>query len=519
VHYQDGIEDVYGGSLALLTDLYQLTMACGYWKTGTSEREAVFHLTFRRPPFAGGYVIAAGIAPALAFLRRLRFESDDLAFLAGVVDAEGAPLFPPGFLDYLRALEFRCTVDAVPEGSVVFAHEPLIRVRGPILQAQLVETALLTLVNFQSLIATKAARVCQAARGAPVLEFGLRRAHGIDGGLGASRAAYIGGVAATSNVLAGKLFGIPVKGTHAHSWVMFHGDDLAAFRAYAGALPGNCTFLVDTYDTLDGVRHAIAVGGELRARGHELAGIRLDSGDLAHLSIEARRMLDAAGFPKVAIVASNDLDEHLIGSLHEQGARIDAFGVGTRLVTAFDQPALGGVYKLGASRDASGAWRQAIKLSEQPIKISNPGMLQVKRLRRGGELVGDVIYDEHAGFAGPTLHDIEDPTRPPVTPAFDTAEDLLVTYLDGGEPVRAPDAPAIARARAAAELAQLSPRTRRFLNPQPHLVGLDDHVHATKQQLIAEARARAQDVAGRIHSDPRAGDGAGRIHSDPRGDR
>ncbi len=478
---------MYGGSLALLTDLYQLSMACGYWKAGTSEREAVFHLTFRRPPFAGGYAIAAGIAPALGFLRRLRFTADDLAFLATLTDAHGGPLFPAEFLHYLGALRFRCTVDAVPEGSLVFAHEPLIRITGPILQAQLVETALLTLVNFQTLVATKASRVVAAARGEPVLEFGLRRAQGIDGGLSASRAAYLGGVAATSNVLAGKLFGIPVKGTHAHSWVMFHGDELAAFRAYAEALPGNCTFLVDTYDTLDGVRNAITVGRELRANGHDLAGIRLDSGDLAHLSIEARRLLDAAGFADTKIAASNDLDEHLITSLHDQGARIDIWGVGTKLVTSFDQPALGGVYKLGATRE-DGVWRDVIKLSEQPIKISNPGILQVKRLRLGGVLVGDIIYDREAGFSGPTLHDIEDPLRAPITPAFDAADDLLVTYLDHGEVVRAPDSLDVARARAASELAALSPRTRRFLNPQPYPVGLDRHVHTLKQRLIAAAR-------------------------------
>jgi len=381
----DGLDDVYGGSLALLTDLYQLTMACGYWKGGDADREAVFHLTFRRAPFGGGFAIAAGLAPAMAFLQRLRWQDDDLAYLATLRDSEKQPLFPQGFLDYLRDVRFSCTVDAVPEGSLVFAHEPILRVTGPIAQAQIVETALLTLMNFQTLIATKAARVCQAARGAPVVEFGLRRAQGIDGGIGASRAAYIGGVAGTSNVLAGKLLGIRVMGTHAHSWVMFHGDELAAFRAYAEALPGNCTFLVDTYDTLEGVRNAITVGKELRARGHELAGVRLDSGDLAHLSIEARRLLDEAGFPDARIVASNDLDEHLIGSILEQGARIDTFGVGTKLVTAFDQPALGGVYKLGAYRNGEGRWHDAIKLSEQPIKISNPGVLGVKRLRRDGD--------------------------------------------------------------------------------------------------------------------------------------
>jgi nicotinate phosphoribosyltransferase len=484
----DGIDDVYGGSLALLTDLYQLSMACGYWKTGAAEREAAFHLTFRRPPFAGGYAIAAGIGPALAYLRRLRFTEDDLAYLATIPDATGAPLFPAELLAYLGAMRFSCTVDAVPEGSLVFAHEPIIRITGPILQAQLVETALLTMVNFQTLIATKASRIVAAAKGAPVLEFGLRRAQGIDGGLAAARAAYIGGAAATSNVLAGKLFGIPVKGTHAHSWVMFHGDELASFRAYADALPGNCTFLVDTYDTLDGVRNAIVVGKELRARGHELQGIRLDSGDLAHLSIEARKLLDDAGFPKARIVASNDLDEYLIGSLQEQGARVDTWGVGTKLVTAFDQPALGGVYKLGAVREG-GAWRDVIKLSEQPIKISNPGILQVRRLRRAGELAGDVIYDRESGCAGPTIYPIENPAEAPYTPPHDSGEDLLVTYLDRGQLVRNPDTLAVSRDRAARDLASLSPRTRRFMNPQPYPVGLDKTVFANKQALIAKARS------------------------------
>ncbi|HUJ61706.1 MAG TPA: nicotinate phosphoribosyltransferase [Kofleriaceae bacterium] len=487
----DGLDVVYGGSLALLTDLYQLTMACGYWKAAAAEREAVFHLSYRKTPFGGGYAIAAGIAPAVAYLRRLRFTSDDLAYLATVRDREGAALFPAGFLDYLGAMRFQCTVDAVPEGAVIFPHEPILRVRGPIAQAQLVETPLLTLINYQTLVATKAARVCEAARGAPVFEFGLRRAQGVDGGLGASRAAYIGGCTGTSNVLAGKLLGIPVTGTHAHSWVMFHDGELAAFRAYADAMPGNCTLLVDTYDTLDGVRHAIEVGRELRAHGHDLAGVRLDSGDLAHLSIEARRLLDDAGFAATKIVASNDLDETLIGTILDQGARIDSWGVGTKLVTCYDQPALGGVYKLGAHRDEHGAWRDVIKLSEQPIKISNPGMLQVRRLRRAGLLVGDIIYDSEHGVSEPAvLHDIENELRAPQQVAADEAHDLLRTVLDRGAPTDAPLELEAARARARADLAALSPRTRRFLYPQPYPVGLDAHVHARKLALIAQARGR-----------------------------
>lgn len=493
----NGLGDLYGTSLALLTDLYQLTMAYGYWKAGAADREAVFHLTFRRHPFGGAHAIACGIEPAIEYLERLAFDASDRAFLATLTGADGKPLFEPAFLDHLGAMRFTCRVDAVPEGSVVFAHEPLIRVQGPILQAQLVETALLNIVNFQTLVATKAARVCQAARGASVLEFGLRRAQGPDGGIAASRAAHIGGCAATSNVLAGKLLGVPVRGTHAHSWVMFHDGELAAFEAYARALPNNCVFLVDTYDTLDGVRHAIEVGRQLRARGHELAGIRLDSGDLAYLSIEARKLLDDAGFPAARIVASNDLDETLIGSLLEQGARIDTWGVGTKLVTAYDQPALGGVYKLGAVRGPDGAWQHKLKVSEQPVKISNPGVLNVRRLRKGDALVADVIYDEDRGLSsGPRteLHDIDDPSfATAIEPdAFDRADDLLVRVLDGGRRVAAPSTLADARARAAADLAGLSPRARRFLNPQPHRVGLDPAVHHEKRALIARAREQSR---------------------------
>ena len=317
----------------LLTDLYQLTMAAGYWHAGRAEREAVFHLFFRRLPFGGGYAVAAGLGDVVEWLRHFRFGAEDLAWLAALPGQDGRPLFAPGFLDYLGGLRWTCDVDAVPEGTMVFPHQPLIRVKGPIVQAQLVETALLNLINFQTLIATKSARVCQAAQGEPVLEFGLRRAQGPDGAVMASRAAFIGGAASTSNVLAGRLLGIPVRGTHAHSWIMSFDSELESFAAYAEAMPNNCVFLVDTYDTLEGVRHAVETGHRMRAAGHEMAGIRLDSGDLAWLSIEARKILDEAGFPKAFIVASNDLDEHLIESLKHQGAKIGVWGVGTQLAS------------------------------------------------------------------------------------------------------------------------------------------------------------------------------------------
>ena len=375
-------------SSALLTDLYQLTMAAGYWKSGALDREAVFHLYFRSNPFGSGFAIAGGLAPAIDYLRDFRFTDDDLAYLAGT------GFFERGFLDSLGTLRLTCDVDAIPEGSVVFANEPLVRVRGSLLQAQLVETALLNALNFSTLIATKAARIVHAARGRNVLEFGLRRAQGPDGALTASRAAHLGGCTGTSNVLAGKRFGIPVAGTHAHSWVMAFDDEATAFAAYADAMPNNVLLLVDTYDTLEGVRHAI----ELAARGYKLLGIRLDSGDLAWLSIEARRMLDEAGLRDARIVASNDLDEELIASLvDEQDAKIDVFGVGTKLVTAYSQPALGGVYKLGAIRDGNGEWQRRIKVSEQTVKTTIPGMLNVRRFSSDGVFRGDMLWDELDG--------------------------------------------------------------------------------------------------------------------------
>ena len=473
----------------LLTDLYQLTMAYGYWKAGRSEREAVFHLFFRKAPFGSGYTVAAGLADAIAWLRAFRFDEEELAYLGTLTGNDDRPLFEAGFLDYLRGLRFTCDVDAVPEGTVVFPNEPLMRIRGPILQGQLVETALLNMVNFQTLIATKAARICEAAQGEPVLEFGLRRAQSAGGALAASRAAYLGGCAATSNVLAGRMFGIPVKGTHAHSWVMSFDSEPEAFAAYAAAMPNNCVFLVDTYDTLDGVRAAIEEGKRLRAKGHEMVGIRLDSGDLAYLSIEARKLLDEAGFSDAVIVASNDLDENIIASLKQQGAKIGLWGVGTKLVTAYDQPALGGVYKLGAIRDEAGHWQYRIKLSEQAIKVSNPGMQQVRRFVHEGQLVGDMIYDEAGGEeTGRTIVDPADPTRRKRVPAAAAAEPLLLPIFQGGALVYAEPSLAESKARCAAQLARLHPGTRRLLYPHEYPVGLSPRLHTLKQELILKAR-------------------------------
>src|SRR5256712_9657363 len=293
---------------ALTTDLYEVTMAYGYWKAGVADQEAAFHVTFRHNPFGGQFTVACGLATAIDFLRMFHFTETEIAYLASQRGNDGKPIFDSRFLDYLRDLRLTCDVDAIPEGTLVFPNEPLIRVCGPVAQCQLFETALLNILNFESLIATKAARVCLAAGNDPVIEFGLRRAQGVDGGLSAARAAYIGGCAGTSNLQAGERFGIPVSGTQAHSWIMFFEDEREAFEIYAKALPNNCVFLVDTYNSRDGIRRAIEVAKELRHDRHELIGLRLDSRDGVALSIEARKALDAAGFNEARIGCAGDLD-------------------------------------------------------------------------------------------------------------------------------------------------------------------------------------------------------------------
>jgi nicotinate phosphoribosyltransferase len=480
------------GSPAMLTDLYQLTMAYAYWKSGTHRKHAVFDLFFRHHPFHGGFTIAAGLSTAMQFVTAFEFHESDLEYLNTLKGTDKQPLFEPGFLEYLSTLRFEGDLDAIPEGTAVFPQEPLVRVRGSILQCQLLESVLLNVINFQSLIATKAARVCLAAKNRPVIEFGLRRAQGVDGALTASRAAYVGGCAGTSNVLAGKQFGIPVIGTHAHSWVLSFDSELDAFRAYAEALPNNCVLLVDTYNTLDGVRHAIEIGRWLREHGHELVGIRLDSGDLAWLSIEARKMLDGAGFPKSVIVASNDLDEHLIASLNEQGAQIGVWGVGTKLATAYDQPALGGVYKLTAIRESGGPWKYKLKLSEQSIKVNNPGIHQVRRFRSDTGFLADAIYDEEIGAPSDiTVVDPLDPTRRKHVPAGTPFEDLLVPVFRNGAVVYADPPVSAIRQRTTEQLSMLHGGIKRFAHPHQYPVGLEAGLQDLKTKLVLAARGES----------------------------
>jgi nicotinate phosphoribosyltransferase len=481
---------LYRHSLGLLTDLYQITMAYGYWHSGSGGREAVFHLFYRNNPFHGGFTIAAGLATALDFLEDFSFAADDLNYLATLQGNDGKPMFQQAFLDYLSTLRLSCEVSAVPEGTVMFPHAPLLRVRGPLLQCQLLESALLNIINFQSLIATKAARVCAAAQGDAVLEFGLRRAQGIDGALAASRAAYIGGCAATSNILAGKLYGIPVKGTHAHSWVMSFANEQEAFDAYAYAMPNNCVFLVDTYDTLDGVRHAVDAGRRLRALGHEMLGIRLDSGNLVELSNAARILLDEGGFPNAAIIASNDLDEHLIQDLKAQGAQIAIWGVGTKLVTAHDQPALGGVYKLAAIRDPDGEWEYRIKLSQDPIKVSLPGILQVRRYRTAEKFCGDVIYLE--GQTPTHAQHFNSGEAFTLSPEADS-EDLLIPVFRNGRRVHESPPLSAIRARAHAQLSALPKTYQAFQDAAVYPVGLETHLAQMRTDLC-EAQHNTKDL-------------------------
>lgn len=479
-----------GRHSALLTDLYELTMAHGYWKNGMQDEEAVFHLFFRENPFGAGFSVACGLGDAIDALRDFAFTDRELAYLRTLTAHGGSPLFSAEFLDHLRALHWGCDLDAIPEGTVVFPYEPLVRVQGPLLQAQIVESLLLNIINFQTLIATKAARVCLAAGDDPVLELGLRRAHGEDAAVAASRGAFVGGCAATSNVLAGQRLGIPVRGTHAHSWVMAFESEREAFFAYADAMPNNCIFLVDTYDTLAGVRNAIEAGRALRERGHDLVGVRLDSGDLAYLSIEARRLLDEAGFTGAAIVASNELDEHTIASIKQQGGKIDVWGVGTKLVTAWDQPALGGVYKLAAVRRPGGGWDHKVKLSEQLAKISIPGRQQVRRFERAGELVADMIHDHDEDIADVrTIIDPLDATRRKMIPADAEPEDLLLPIFRRG--ALKYDRPPLAssRERTQGQLRSLHPGIKRVLNPHAYPAGLSPSLDELRSRLIAEARA------------------------------
>ena len=466
----------------MMTDLYQLTMMYGYFKHGMAGNEGVFDVFFR-PKSNITYAIAAGLQSVIDYINNLHFGPEDLAYLRSL------DLFDEPFLAYLGELRFTGEIYAVPEGTVVFPYEPLVRVRAPILQAQLIETALLTFVNHQTLIATKASRVCYAAGGGAVLEFGLRRAQGADAGIYGARAAVIGGCSSTSNVLAGEMFGIGVSGTHAHSWVMSFPDELSAFRAYADTFPKACLLLVDTYDTLrSGVPNAITVFRELRERGYEPMGVRLDSGDLAYLSKRARVMLDEAGFPQAKICASSDLDENVIRDLKMQGCRIDTWGVGTRLITSEDNPALGGVYKM-AAEVVDGRMVPKIKLSDNPAKVTNPGYKKLFRLYGpDGMAIADLIAleEETLDETKPLrIFDPEHSYKNMLVEQF-TARELLVPVFREGRQVYTSPSVAEIRAYARRELDTMWDEYRRLMQPHIYKVDLSDRLYDLKKRLIRE---------------------------------
>lgn len=490
------ITDIYRENLTLLTDFYQLTMAYAGWKNGFEasgqQRVGVFNLYFRKNPFAGGFAVSCGLSTVLDYIESFRFEEKDLKYLSELKGSDQAPLFSDDFLKYLSELKIKVDIDAVEEGRVVFANEPLLRVQGPLIQCQLLETALLNMINFETLVATKAARVKESAGVDQVLEFGLRRAQGIDGGLIASKAAFVGGADATSNVLAGKIYGIPVRGTHAHSWVMAYEDEKEAFFKFAQAMPNNTVLLVDTYNTLEGVHKAVEVGQWLKQQGHQLLGIRLDSGDLAYLSIEARKILNQAGLSDVKIVASNDLDETLIQNLKQQGAQIDIWGVGTKLVTAFDQPALGGVYKLVALKEGASDWKMRIKLSEQISKVTTPGIHQIRRYKKEGFFVGDMIYDERLPLQTATIIDPMDSTRSKTFTSDMQSEDLLKPVLRKGQRVVPQESLVKIKQRCQSDLNQLHPTIKRFLNPHIYPLGLESQLWKLKHDMILEKRGKTQ---------------------------
>jgi len=383
----------------LLTDQYQLTMAYGYWKCGKAEQNAVFQLSFRSLPFHGNYAIACGLADVIEYLNNFSFHKDELEYLTSLKTSNDEPFFADGFIEYLRVLKFTCDIEAVLEGTLVFAKEPMLRIKGPLLQCQLLETILLNLIGFSTLAATKASRVCRAAVSDPVIEFGLRRAQGQDGGLTASRAAYIGGCVATSNVLAGKIYNIPIKGTMAHSWVMSFSTELEAFRVFADIIQDQTILVLDTYQTAQGIENAIMVAKELQDQGRGLYGVRLDSGDLVAISKKVRDRLDQAGFPNVKIFASGGLDEYSIQKIKSCGAPIDGWGVGTKVVTCDDQPSLNVIYKLTAVQSVGGEWEYKAKISDETEKRTLPGIQQVRRFYQNGHLLYDVIYDEKLGIS------------------------------------------------------------------------------------------------------------------------
>lgn len=481
-------------NLTMLTDFYQLTMMQGYFHSGLHKRTTVCDLFFRKTPDANGYAIACGLASVIQYIEELRFTEQDLKFLSSM------NLFDASFICYLKSFRFTGELYAVPEGTIIFPMEPLLRVKAPLIEAQMLETALLNLVNHQTLIATKASRICNAAQGDPVLEFGLRRAQGPDAGIYGARAAVIGGCIGTSNVLAGRLFDIPVRGTHGHSWVMSFSDELTAFREYASLYPSPCILLVDTYDTVrQGLPNAIRVFGEMRAEGRLTGtyGIRLDSGDLAYTSKIAREMLDAAGFESAIISASSDLDENLIKDLKLQGAQIKLWGVGTNLITSKDSPALGGVYKISAQESDSGEMLPSIKLSDNFEKITNPGVKIIYRIydKNSGKIKADMITLEHESIDEAEdlrlFHPVATWKRMVLKGGSYRVRRLLVPVFVNGECVYTAPSALDIQQYCAQELSTLWDEYKRLTNPEIMPVDLSRGLFALKKRMIRDIKHKA----------------------------
>ena len=474
-------------NLTLLTDLYELTMMQGYFKNKDRNETVIFDAFYRNNPCGGGYAICAGLEQVIQYIKELHFDREDIEYLASL------KIFDKDFLDYLRDFKFSGDIYAIPEGTVMFPREPMIKVIAPIMEAQLVETAILNIINHQSLIATKAARVCYAAKGDGIMEFGLRRAQGPDAGTYGARAAMIGGCIGTSNVLCGQLFDVPVKGTHAHSWIMSFPDEYTAFKTYADMYPSACILLVDTYDTLkSGVPNAIRVFKEMREAGVELSfyGIRLDSGDLAYLSKKARKMLDEAGFTDAVISASNDLDEFLIDSLKQQGATITSWGVGTNLITSKDNPSFGGVYKLAAIMGPDGKFIPKIKLSENSEKVTNPGNKMIYRIydKETGKIKADLIClvdEEYSEDKDILLFDPIEPWKKTRLKAGTfTLRPIMKQIFDKGECCYTSPKVMDIRSYCQQELDTLWEETKRLVNPHEVYVDLSAKLYDIKIELL-----------------------------------
>ena len=471
-------------NLTLLTDFYELTMGNGYLENGIGDNICCFDLYFRKVPDNGGFAVMCGLEQAIDYIKNLRFSEEDIEFL------REKKIFSEKFLNYLKNFKFTCDIWAVPEGTPVFPNEPLIIVKGPAIQAQLVETMLLLCINHQSLIATKAARIVKAADGRPVMEFGSRRAQGFDGAVYGARAAYIGGCCGTACTISDKEMGTPALGTMAHSWVQMFDSELEAFRAYAKCYPDSCTLLVDTYNVLkSGIPNAITVFNELKAAGHKPAGIRIDSGDITYLTKKARKMLDEAGFPEAKICISNSLDEYIIQDILAQGAKIDSFGVGERLITSRSEPVFGGVYKLTAA-EKDGELIPKIKLSENVAKITTPDFKELWRFydKSTGKAMADLItcYGEEIDDSKPiTIFDPDHPYKKKTLTDF-TAKKLHVKIFDKGNCVYTSPTATEIRSFCAAQLDTLWDEVKRFENPHEYYVDLSKKLWDKKNELLNE---------------------------------